>query len=139
MSRPAQPVSSVVVREFALGAEVSATPTLTADEIHLWRQNLARGTLEIETFSRLLSPDELERAGRFRFDADRNDFVVSRGTLRTLLGAYLELAPQDLRFTYSQYGRPILAAGTGANGLDFNVSHSGGMMLLAFARGRRIG
>jgi 4'-phosphopantetheinyl transferase len=139
MSRHAQPVSGVVVREFKLGAEGSATPPLAADEIHLWRQNLARGTLEIEAFRRLLSPDELERAGRFRFDADCDDFIVSRGTLRTLLGAYLDLPPQELRFTYSQYGRPILMVGSAANGLDFNVSHSGGMMLLAFARGRRIG
>ena len=40
-----------------------------------------------------LSADERERAARFRFDRDRNRFIVCRGTLRELLAARLRIAP----------------------------------------------
>lgn len=93
----------------------------------------------IEGFRSLLSPDELQRAGRFRFDIDRNSYIVSRGTLRSLLGSYLNVPPRQLRFTYSEYGRPSLANETPGSKIDFNVSHSRRVALIAFARGRQIG
>ena len=90
------------------GSAVGALP-LAHDEIHVWHQSLARGPAEVADFRSLLSPDELQRADRFRFDRDRNRFIVSRGTLRTLLGSYLNRPPEELRFDISAYGRPTLA------------------------------
>jgi len=133
------PVPTAGVREFHFGPEVFSAPPLAHDEIHVWHQSLARGPAEVATLRSLLSPDELQRADRFRFDKDRNQFIVSRGTLRTLLGWYLNLSPEELRFASSAYGRPGLAAETPARTLDFNVSHSGELALLAFAHGRKIG
>ena len=139
MSVLPQPLPRLKVREYRFGPEAFATPTLAHDDIHVWRQSLALGPSDVESFCSLLSPDELERAGRFRFDTDRSDFIVSRGTLRTLLGSYLGVPPQELRFAYSEFGRPSLVARTPSNMLDFNVSHSSGVVLLAFALGRKIG
>jgi 4'-phosphopantetheinyl transferase len=127
------------VHEYFLGSEIPEAPALGRDEIHIWHQSLACGPTDVEALGRLLSPDETARALRFRFDANRNEFMVCRGTLRTLLGLYSGEPPKELCFEYSEYGRPRLATGSSAEDLDFNVSHSGGHALLGFAHGRKIG
>ncbi len=127
------------MREYFLGSRVTGTPALGREEIHIWHQNLSRGLAEVEALGSLLSPDEMERAQRFRFEANRNEFMVCRSTLRALLGQYLSVPPKELCFEYSEYGRPRLATGSWAGDLDFNVSHSGAHALLGFARGRKIG
>ena len=124
------------MREYQGAPDVSDDLVLRFDEIHVWKQSLSQPPAQVEFFRGLLSPDELERLGRFRFDTNRTEYAVSRGTLRALLGAYLGLSPRELHFAYSEYGRPSLAT---AGLLNFNVSHSGEVVLLAFARVRRIG
>jgi 4'-phosphopantetheinyl transferase len=74
----------------------------------------------------------------FRFQWDRGRFVAARGWLRWVLGRYLDRAPQDLRFRSDSGGKPALA-GPGDGFLRFNVSHSGGLALVAVTAGREIG
>lgn len=133
------PPPTFVINEYLPGRQIAASPPLKEHEVSIWYRNLACPPLELDRLLSLLSTDELERAQRFRFDSNRNEFIVARGTLRLLLGTYLAIAPAELRFTYSQYGRPSLVQHIGSLGLEFNLSHSSGVVLLAFARGRRIG
>jgi 4'-phosphopantetheinyl transferase len=86
-----------------------------------------------------LSPDELERARRFRSDREQTHFVVARGVLRVILGWYLKIEPSDVRFSYQRYGKPVLESRQGNLGLEFNVSHSDGLGLVAIGNGRRVG
>jgi 4'-phosphopantetheinyl transferase len=76
----------------------------------------------------VLSEDELERAGRFRFERDRRRFVAGRSTLRRLLASYLDASPREIGFEYGPFGKPDVPAA----GLSFNVSHSGSCALFAF-------
>ena len=78
----------------------------------------------------LLSPDESDRAARFRFDRDRDAFVTTRGALRTLIGSYLGIPPESVAFAYGRKGKPEV------EGLSFNVSHAGDVALAAFGAGR---
>jgi 4'-phosphopantetheinyl transferase len=133
------PLQSASVREYQQLPATSEHLALGLNEIHVWCQPLTRTQGEIASFRQLLSPDELDRAARFRFQNNREDYIVSRGTLRSLLGIYLSAAGNNVRFDYSAYGRPSLHSDSPSTSLDFNVSHSGGIVLLAFARGRRIG
>lgn len=127
------------MREIHLADELSAPPPLTPHEIHVWHGTVDRSAEELSELREPLSEDEHARAQRFRFQKDRNNFIVSRGTLRTLLGAYLGKEPQDLRFQYSDFGQPLLAEDDVAERVRFNVSHSGGVVLWAFGQVRRIG
>jgi 4'-phosphopantetheinyl transferase len=86
-----------------------------------------------------LSRDERERAGRFRFDVHRDRFVVARGLLREILGAFLGVSPARLAFEYGPHGKPSLAAPFAAEDLRFNVSHAGGLALYAVTRGAEVG
>ena len=109
------------------------------DEVHVWRASLDQSAFVVEQLRGTLAGDEKVRAGRFHFERDRVRYVVARGGLRAVLGRYLGVPPGRLRFDYSPYGKPSLAAEFGGGELDFNVSHSHSLALLAFARGRALG
>ncbi len=110
--------------------------TLGENEIHLWCAGLNPPAPQFEDLGQTLSRDEHERATRFRFDRDRKRYTASRGLLRSLLAAYLEVAPSDLRFAYSAMGKPALA---GRPLLHFNLSHSEDVALFAIARKTELG
>lgn len=118
-----------------------ATPGLTLGpgEIDVWSVRLDPPAERVEHLGRLLTPDEWERANRFRFDKHRRQYVVGRGALRTLLSAYLGTRPELVRFTYGPRGKPFLAAPHDASGLHFNLSNSDEMALVGVIRGVEIG
>ncbi len=118
-----------------------STPTaetthLADGEVHLWRASLAQTPGALERFHTTLAPDEAAKAARYHFQRDRDHYIAARGVLRRLLGLYLARPPETLRFAYGAYGKPALA---GAHDLQFNLSHSHGLALYAFARGRDLG
>jgi 4'-phosphopantetheinyl transferase len=110
---------------------------LDPDEVHVWRASLDVAPERLQTLSRTLSADERERAERFHFLRDRNRFVAARGLLRILLGRYLQMPPDQLRFGYNSYGKPFLA--NEDTFVRFNLSHSGVLALYAVTRGHEIG
>jgi 4'-phosphopantetheinyl transferase len=111
---------------------------LRAGEAHLWLVRLPVGDAELARCEALLSREERARARIPREPADQRRFVAVRGTLRRLLGGYLGAAPESIRFRYGELGKPAVG-GEGGSGVRFNVSHAGGVALLAFAAGREVG
>jgi 4'-phosphopantetheinyl transferase len=94
---------------------------------------------EIETRLRdLLDPAEAARAARFHHPRDERRFVVARGALRRLLATMEGLEPRTLRLVEGPFGKPALDPALGSE-LRFNLSHSGELALLAFARGIELG
>ncbi len=111
---------------------------LANDEVQVWRAALDLAPHRLAQLNRMLTPDERERAARFRFARDRLRFVAARGVLRELLARCLGCEASALRFSYGPRGKPALAGSPG-NGLRFNVSHSAGTALFALALGREVG
>jgi 4'-phosphopantetheinyl transferase len=112
---------------------------LSHGEVHVWRAALDVPPAYLQSLERVLAAEEVYRAQRFRFERDRGCYVATRGTLRILLGRYLRTDPADVRLGYGKHGKPALAAQPGEGRLRFNVSHSGELALLAFARDREVG
>ncbi len=112
---------------------------LPEDEVHLWRIDLAAVAQEEQRWKQILSADEQERAARFHFSRDRQCFTATRGLLRTILAGYIDSDPSELVFSYSQREKPSLTPSPTGSQVEFNVSHSGTIALLAFARGRALG
>jgi 4'-phosphopantetheinyl transferase len=110
-------------------------------EVHVWLASLEQEPQVVRALYGTLSAEERQRADRFHFARDRERFAVARGVLRDILGRYLDIRPADIGFSYSPYGKPSLAEGSGGGGggLRFNVSHSHGLALYAFARGGELG
>jgi 4'-phosphopantetheinyl transferase len=110
--------------------------TLPLDEVHVWRGRLDLPAHTLHQFQRALSPDEIGRANRFVFEKDRRHFIAGRGLLRHILSRYLQVAPAEIEFSYSEFGKPELSP---PSSLRFNVSHSGGLALYAVGHHRKVG
>lgn len=112
---------------------------LAEDEIHVWRANLELEEIVLRQLDETLSTDEKVRANRFFFKRDRRHFIATRGMLRELLGVYLNRNPKRIEFGYGPQGKPTLHTEPTEQSIQFNVSHSNGMALLAFTVGRHLG
>ncbi|HVP18117.1 MAG TPA: 4'-phosphopantetheinyl transferase superfamily protein [Spirochaetia bacterium] len=108
-------------------------------EIHIWKISLEPGGDRAEILRRILSPEEKRRAEGFFFKKDRDSFCICRGYLRRLIGRYDGEAPEGIRFTAGQYGKPSLDPDPHGRRMEFNVSHTQGVALIAIARDRRVG
>jgi 4'-phosphopantetheinyl transferase len=110
-------------------------PTASAAEVHAWRFPLEPAGEVVARFRSTLSEEETTRADRFRAAADRGRYIVGRGSLRAILGLYLCERPERLAFGLGPHGKPALAG----DRLEFNLSHAGGLGVLAVALGRCVG
>jgi|SRR5580658_347089 4'-phosphopantetheinyl transferase len=111
--------------------------TLKDGEVHVWRAPLRLDAGVLDRVRSSLSADEGARANRFVFAVDRDSFVAARGILRELLGSYAGMAPEELKFDYGPQGKPAL--GPAHPPIRFNLSHSHGLAVYAFARERQVG
>jgi|WetSurMetagenome_2_1015567.scaffolds.fasta_scaffold526846_1 phosphopantetheinyl transferase len=84
-----------------------------------------------------LSPGELEKSRRFRFREDRDSYVLTHGMLRLILGRHLGVRPGSIGMVYNHFGKPLLSPGY--PDIFFNLSHSGGVSVLAFDLNGHIG
>ena len=124
--------------------------SLASDIVHVVRLDLNAESSRIESLRSVLSPDELVRADRFKFDEPRRRFVVCRAALRRLLGSCLDCGPESLKFVYGLHGKPMLEPNAVASAghsplaphpllVEFGVSHSADLALIAITVGRRVG
>jgi 4'-phosphopantetheinyl transferase len=116
----------------------SGSYALPKDEVHVWRTTLDIAPSGFAKLRQILSPDERERADRFRFEVDQRRAVIGRGYLRLLLGQILDLPANKLRFEQDAFGKPSLLPKQGLP-VQFNLSHSGALILIAIAPGRAVG
>jgi 4'-phosphopantetheinyl transferase len=108
---------------------------LPENEIHVWRISLDLSPRDLSKLRQTLSPGECERADRYRFEADQRRSVIGRGYLRLLLGEILGLSPDRLQIVCDEFGKPGLFPAL----MQFNLSHSGDMILIAITRDRAVG
>jgi len=117
---------------------IASARVLPENEVQLWRVDL-RALANEDRWLLLLSSEEQARAARFIPRQTRQNFVSTRGILRTVLAAYLATDPRKLILQNSSRNKPKLGPPYGESGICFNVAHSGEVALLAFARRREVG
>jgi 4'-phosphopantetheinyl transferase len=110
-----------------------------ATEVHLWRCPLDPPSACLDEAYAILTDDEIERARRYRFTRDRRRFVAARSFLRRTLAEYLSVRPRELAFVYGAFGKPGLSSRAGGARVEFNLSHSGEIAILAVSRGPTVG
>jgi 4'-phosphopantetheinyl transferase len=111
---------------------------LPRDEVHVWRIILDWPAERVNAMNAVLSLDEQQKADRFHFEQDRTRHVVGRGVLRSILARCMKTEAERLRFEYNKFGKPRLADGP-TQPLQFNVSHSGDLVLIALTIERAVG
>jgi 4'-phosphopantetheinyl transferase len=118
---------------------------LPESDVHVWLVPVGVPAESLADLQSVLDDDEGERARRFRTGAARERFVVSHGVLRFVLGGLTGSPPERLRFARrcgwcggTDHGKPRLSDAD-RSGIDFSLSHSNGLALIAVARGRLVG
>jgi 4'-phosphopantetheinyl transferase len=112
---------------------------LGMNEVHVWRISLATSSRTLQQVGQVLTEEEHAKAQRYYFEKDRNHWTIARGTLRILLGKYLQTDPRTIRFGSNEYGKPHLEYPILQPPFQFNISHSGDLALYAFTRSRELG
>ena len=116
-----------------------ASPVLSSKEVHIWYVSLEQLAIHSPYLSQILSKDERARAIKYRFDRDRQEFIVRRSLLRTILSQYLSVEPSRVQFGYGPYGKPHLAGEFDNDLLQFNLAHSHELAVYAFTHKRQVG
>lgn len=112
------------------------TPDGIPAQIELWQVAFDLGHGDGTEDEPVLSREEQIHARRYRRSDDALRFRRMRALLRRLLGERLGCAPQAVPLVRNAHGKPQLA---GPGSLSFNVSHAGGIGLLAMAPGLELG
>lgn len=104
--------------------------------IHIWHTQLETHKKKYKRFQSWLSSEEKNRADKLAL-IYRENFITSRGILRDLLAYYSKKAPQELKLSYSVFGKPLLTNSEQA--IEFNLSHSKNSLAYAFTLNTPVG
>ncbi len=126
----------VTTRQPVLRCKLAPVIGIGGSEMHLWAFRIDPSHTIAMAFRQLLSADEEGRTNGFRFAQLKNTFTICRGLLRLLLSRYLDVDPAAIEFDYRPKGKPVLRS---YRGLDFNLSHTDGMMVCGVARSCELG
>lgn len=107
-------------------------------QVHVWQANIDDLSIYPKDISKVLSPDELERANKFKFQKDREHFILRRYQLRFILSKYCVCQPHELIFRYNSYKKPFINIPE-FEGVKFNMSFSGSLMLVGLSTNNDIG
>lgn len=113
-----------------------ASPVAPPAGVDLWYVPLNQGDTHETRLIANCSAREHERAARMPVAHRRRDFLVGRGVIRGILGAYLGVGPCHVEIAIGPRGKPFVAS---AQAPAFNVSHSHGVLVLAVTSGYEVG
>lgn len=111
----------------------SGPPPLGPADLHLWRIRIAAADGSDPNLLRLLGADEQARVQRLASATLRARYVRAHADLRRILGLYLGLPPAEIAFAQAANGKPALAACQNPARLEFNLTGSGDLALLAIS------
>jgi 4'-phosphopantetheinyl transferase len=109
------------------------------DEVHCWHCRLDVPESALAACRSKLDSEELARADRFVLPYLRTRFAAAHAFVRDVLAGYLAAPAAEVRFVVGDHGKPRLDAPHAASGLQFNLSHSGDLAVLAVTYGRPVG
>lgn len=114
---------------------------LPAEEIHLWfcrPHELALDEAYLQLMQTTLDAGELQRMRRFKFQRHRQQFCISHALTRWVLSQYTGLQPERWQFDKNEHGKPFIS-NRDYRYLQFNLSHTDGLQLLAVRRALPVG
>lgn len=116
--------------------QLLALPETVPASIEVWLLKLDLQAPLHDADLSVLNDSERNHAASLHFHEDRVRSVTARAALRRLLAARVSAAPETLTFTTNDYGKPYLS---GHAHVEFNVSHAGGLALIALSVRQRVG
>lgn len=107
--------------------------SLSNKDIHIWKFEIDKSENSPSSYIHLLDTNEKERASKFRFSTDRDQFLWGRILLKQLLGNYLNINPKSITVKTTADGKPIFEK-IEHQQIHFNLSHSHNCIILGFSK-----
>lgn len=85
---------------------------------------------ELQRLFNFLSLEEKNKANNYHFEIDRKRYILGRAVLKTLISKYTNRDVHSIHFGYNASKKPFLIPNN--NKLQFNLSHSGELIAIAF-------
>jgi 4'-phosphopantetheinyl transferase len=104
-----------------------------------WLATGAAQPSDMQRWLRVLDPGERERASRFWIEADRREFAAAHALLRAMLTYYFDVPALAWRFLVDANGKPWVDPNVGPHEIQFNLSHTRGLVAVALASRGAIG
>ncbi len=114
-------------------------PDLSKNQVHVWQVKTSDFYNKVKEFECLLNETEKKRVSQFKYEDSKNNFIVCRGALRFLLSQYLDENPALIGILQNPDGKPALADEYHQHDLEFNISHSNEICLIAFSQNLELG
>jgi 4'-phosphopantetheinyl transferase len=111
---------------------------ILSNQVHIWKADVHSFQRSLDFLTPWLSEEETQRGQRYLAADVRDRFLTARGLLRGILAIYTSYAPADIQFAASLHGKPYLSF-PGQAGLEFSLSHSSGIILVAVTSGLPVG
>ena len=108
-------------------------------DILIWEINLPEYRGLCQEWCKFLANEEQVRATGFIFEKDRDRFIITHWALRCILASLLNISPKQLNFKKNPFGKPELSNLPLQNLIDFNLSYSKDIALIAVSHKRAIG
>lgn len=109
---------------------------LNPGELHIWvcdnRMWIPEGK---ECLLALLNQEELKRLNRYKISAKQDQFLCSRGLLKHVLSSYIAAEPSEIILSTYPSGKPYIPD----QAINFNISHSGCLLVMGFGYYENIG
>jgi 4'-phosphopantetheinyl transferase len=113
---------------------------LNIGQVDVWLTLLSDIDNDLQrAYQRLLSDAEYARWQRFRVPGAQLQYLVARVLLRTRLSQYADVAEHGWQFDANKQGRPFISEPSRFRDLQFNLSHTDGLVTCAIAKDCDIG
>jgi len=112
---------------------------LANNEIHIWLSYLNLHQARLKHLYPLLSDQEKERSERFKFYKHRKLFIASHGFLHTALSFYIDTPASEILFSQGEQGKPFIISEQNTDNIQFNLSHSNNLAILAICKNQQVG
>lgn len=116
---------------------------LNEHEVHIWKIDLDLKDIIIaelgEEYLSNLDQRERKRYENYLTEECRRQLIISHLATRDILSLYLDCPMNRIHFQYSKFNKPYLLKKDNPRQVEFNLTHSGNIALLALTKVRRIG
>lgn len=115
---------------------------LADNEVHIWWVPMDIGKKLQHQFLPLLSDAQKTKLERLPTDKLKTRYIAGRGYLASLVAAYIDIKPAEVKFQFGKLGKPFLHKALGELHFNFSDTSSpnlGGMGLFGFSKRHELG
>ena len=105
---------------------------LQLSDVHFWTFDVEKHLKNLEVFRAVLTKGEVVQSQKFKFDADRERYILAHGFKRYVLAHYLDIDPVEIVFFTGPQGKPYIKD----SDIQFNLSHSSNRVVLGISKNK---